>query len=64
MEVWKQYVGKRVYVILKSGRQYAGTIINIDDAGNGLVFISMNDIKGHLVTFASGEIEMIQEEGG
>ena len=62
MDVWKQYVGKKVFIILKNGRQYAGKIINVDDVGNGLVFISMNDIKGHLVTFTSGEIEMIQEE--
>ena len=62
MDVWKKYVGKNVYLILKSGRQYSGKILEIEDVGNGLIFISMNDNKNHLVTFTSSEIEVIQEE--
>lgn len=60
--IWQKYVDKKVYVKLKSGRNYSGIITAVDDEGNGLIFISLIDIKKHLVTFASGEIEMIQEE--
>lgn len=62
MEVWNKLVGKKVFVILKSKRQYAGVVEETEDEGNGLVFISITDTKGHLVVFSSGEIEMIQEE--
>ena len=60
--IWKRYVGKKVYVILKSGRNYSGTIEEVEDAGNGIVWLSLIDFKNHLVTIGTGEIKMIQEE--
>lgn len=62
MEVWRKYEGMKVFVILKSGREYSGKVKEIVDAGNGLVFISIIDKKNHFVTFSSGEIKVIQEE--
>ncbi len=62
MDLWERYVGKSVYVILKSGRKYAGFIDSVQADSNGLIFISMTDSKDHMVTFTSGELELIQEE--
>lgn len=60
--IWKKYIDKKVYVVLKNGRNYSGIITAVDDEGNGLIFISLIDFKKHLVTISTGEIEMIQEE--
>ncbi len=62
MDVWKKYLKKKVFVVLKNDRRYSGKLINISDIGNGLIFLSIIDIKNHLVTFTSDEIKMIQEE--
>ncbi len=62
MDVWKKYVGMKIFVILNNGRKYSGKVEEVVDAGNGLVFISITDNKNHFVTFSSGEIKVIQEE--
>jgi len=62
MEVWKQYVGKKVFVILKNNRKYAGQLLEVTDVINGLCWLTVLDINNNKVTFANGEISMLQEE--
>lgn len=62
MDGWNKYLNKKVYVILKNKRNYSGIVKEIEDVGNGLVFISLIDIKNKFVTFTIGEIEVIEME--
>ena len=62
MDGFNYYVGKKVYIILKSKRVYSGIITDVENVGNGIVWISMIDKLNRRVTFASGEIDVIQEE--
>ena len=63
MEGIKNMVGKRVYVILKNNRQYSGTVNEVHDSGNGLIFVDITDKFGKVVVFYLAEIELIEEEG-
>ena len=55
--------GKKVYVILKSNRQYSGIVNEVHDSGNGLIFVDLTDKFGKAVVFSLAEIELIEEEG-
>ncbi len=58
-----RYVKKKVFLILKNKRYYSGIIDSIEDVGNGLIWITLiKKNTGQAVTFASGEIEVIEEE--
>jgi len=61
MDVFKGYVGKKVFVKLNSDRVYSGVIIKVSDEKNGICFITMQAEKGK-ATFVSSEIRFIQEE--
>lgn len=63
MEGFKRYEGMKVFISLKNNRFYSGIVKEIADSGNGLIFISIIDKFGKWVTFSSGEIISIQEEG-
>lgn len=62
MEGWKKWIGKKVFIILKSKRQYSGMVINIDNTSPPLVFITIKDKFDKEVTFVQNELEVIQEE--
>ena len=62
-EVWKYYVGKKVFIILNEGRdtrKYQGTVIEIQE--NGKTFMCINDKFNRRVCFSVDKIETIQEE--
>lgn len=61
-DVWKDFEGKHVYVNLKNNRKYSGTVVSVDDAGNGLIFITIIDKNGSRVIFAAGEISNLEEQ--
>lgn len=63
MEGWKYFEGKKVYLVLKNNRQYAGEVIDVDDSSMPLIWITILDKFGKRITFVHSEIEMIQEEG-
>ena len=63
MDSLRDFIEKKVYVILKSGRKYTGVVIGIDDSGPPLIFVTIIDKFDKKVTFAKSEIELIQEEG-
>jgi len=55
-------VGKKVFVILASGRKYSGTIKEIADAGIGRHFIYLEDKYSNTVIFVDTEANLIQQE--
>lgn len=62
MDGWDYYIEKKVFIILKSKRQYSGIVCSIDHAGNGLIFLSLIDKFEKKITFVTDEIELCQEE--
>jgi hypothetical protein len=62
MDGWKDFIEKKVFVILKNKRQYSGTILGVDDSSAPLIFITILDKFGNKITFAHSEVEVMQEE--
>jgi hypothetical protein len=62
MDGWSYYTKKKVYIILKNKRVYSGIIENIEDVGNGIVWITLTDKFDKRVTISTGEVEMVEEE--
>ena len=58
MEILKEFIGKQVFCMLKSGRKYTGVI---QDIGDGMVV--MIDRYNEKVMFAVSELSSIEEEG-
>jgi len=61
-EKWKYYEGKRVFLILKSGRQYSGKIIEVDNSKPPLIWISLIDKFGKRILICHSEIDVLEEE--
>lgn len=59
---WTNWIGKRVFVKLKTGASYSGKIIDVDDSEKILVWFTMRDKFGDMVTFVHSEILKIKEE--
>lgn len=57
-----EWIGKRIFVQLKTGAVYSGNVIDVDCKSPPLVFISITDKFGNKVTFVHSEIIKIQEE--
>jgi len=62
MAIWNNYVGKKVFLILKNKRRYEGTVLDIDNSNPLLIWMVLIDKLNHRITFLIDEIEMIQEE--
>jgi len=64
MEGWKYWEGKKVYIILKSKRQYQGVVLEVesDSKNSGVYFITIKDKFDNRISFINSEIELIQEE--
>jgi hypothetical protein len=59
---WREWVGKRIFVQLKSGGFYSGIVRDVDDSAVPLIFITITDKFGELVTFVNSEVIKIVEE--
>lgn len=60
---WLNWFGLHVFVQLKSGGYYTGTVIDVDKKFLPLVFITILDKFNKQVTFAISEIvKIVQEE--
>lgn len=62
MDEWKSYIGKKVFIILNSNRQYSGIVKSIDDSKTPLIWLTLLDKYGKQITFSQTEIKLIQEE--
>jgi len=62
MDVWNNYVGKKVFLILKNKRRYEGNVLEIDNSNPLLIWMVLLDKLNHKITFLINEIELIQEE--
>ncbi len=60
-KVWERYKDKRVYIKLKSEREYVGVVKHIDIL-DGECYLGIFDKKKRLVTFPVSQIKLIQEE--
>jgi small nuclear ribonucleoprotein (snRNP)-like protein len=61
---WKNWFGKHIFVKLKNGGCYTGTVIDVDESSKYLVFITILDKFNKQVTFVHSEIvKIVQEEG-
>ncbi len=58
---WKEWIGKTIFVQLKSGSVYSGKVIDVDGS-NDLFFFTIIDKFGERVTFVHSEIIKIKEE--
>jgi small nuclear ribonucleoprotein (snRNP)-like protein len=60
---WIDWFGRHVFVQLKSGGCYTGTIIDVDENSKPLIFITILDKFNKQVTFVNSEIiKIVQEE--
>ena len=59
---WKEWIGKRIFVQLKSGGCYTGKVIDVDDAAPPLYFFKIIDKFGEEVVLVHSEIIKIVEE--
>lgn len=65
MDGWKRWKGTKVFIKTKSGRNYSGKIIDVEETGselNKFTWIIMIDKFGNEVQFNSEEITFIQGE--
>ena len=59
---WMDWIGKKIFVKLKSGDFYTGKIIAVDDSSPPLIFLTIIDKFGKKVIFVQSEIIKIAEE--
>lgn len=59
---WNEWLGKTIFVKLKSGGVYSGKVIDVDASANPVIFISIIDKFGNKVSFVQSEIIKIVEE--
>ena len=60
MDRWKEYEQKRVYVQLKSGREYSGIVLEVEISFGNDAFITLKDKFNHRVGFLVSEIKLIE----
>lgn len=60
MDGWKKYQGKRVYVQLKSGREYSGVVIECEESFGTDAFLVLKDKFDNNVGFRVSEIKLIE----
>ncbi|KKL53102.1 hypothetical protein LCGC14_2278790 [marine sediment metagenome] len=65
MAGWKEWLGKKVFIVSKnSSHPYQGKVIEVDElSGKPLVWITITDKYDKRVTFVQLEILSIKEEG-
>jgi len=59
---WKEWMGKRIFVRLKTGKVFSGVVKDVDFKSVPVIFISIIDKFGMMVSFSAGEIIEIKEE--
>jgi hypothetical protein len=62
IQSWEAWKDKRVYLILKSKRQFSGVIVEVEIITPELIFLTIVDKFGSRITFSHSEIQLIQEQ--
>ena len=62
MNGWKQWEGKKVFLRTKNDRVYSGVVVQIDDSDKYIIFLTLKDKFGLLVSTITNEIVEIKEE--
>jgi hypothetical protein len=60
---WKKWQGKKAHIILNNNYEYNCQVVEVDDSGNGIIWIRIIDKFGKCIDFTSGEIKFIEEKG-
>jgi len=60
--IWSELVGKNIFVKLKSGSIFNGSVTEVADTGDGLIWIHIVDKFGKLVVFLTHEIVELKEK--
>lgn len=61
MNVWKEYLGKKIFLRTVKDRIYIGVVKDITDLGDNIIFFSLTTSKGW-VTVLARDIAEIKEE--
>ena len=64
MEGWKDWEGKKVFIILKNNREYTGVVLEVETHSNAWIWITLKDKFGQKIGFSAEQIKLIQEESG
>lgn len=60
---WRNWIGKHIFVQLKSGGVYTGDVKDVDISNSPeLIWITITDKFGETITFVHSEIIKIKEE--
>jgi len=62
MDVWQEYVGKKIFLRTRNNRTYSGLVLQVDDNDKQIIFITIKDSRGMLVTFVHSEVLEVKEE--
>ena len=62
MEGWKDWEGKKVFIILKNNREYTGVVLEVETHSNTWIWITLKDKFGQKIGFSAEQIKLIQEE--
>lgn len=62
MDGWNRWIGCKAFFRTKNGRVYSGTVKEVIDNGDDLIFISFIDRFDNWVTLVNSEIVEIKEE--
>ena len=59
---WNGWTGKKIFLRTIKGKVYSGNVEDVEDIGNGIIFLSLIDKFGKLVMVVTSEIIEIKEE--
>lgn len=59
---WQDWLDKKVFLRLKTGKVFSGKIIEVDDKDSNIIFLTILDKFDMKVTFVASEILEIKEE--
>lgn len=59
---WTDWIGKKVFVQLRTGACYSGIVKDVDTKTPPLIFLFLKDKYGLIVTIVHSEITKIVEE--
>lgn len=58
---WNSWLNKKVFVQTRTGSKYTGIILDVDKTSPPIIFLTLRDKFGMLVTIVSSEIIKIME---